>query len=109
MTSNHECPYCEEPQEYCNDDGFSQDEAWDEECTSCGKSYRLTGWYDECYNAHPADCLNGAPHNFKQIIGAPSEWFIGKFRCTACAKEEHRGGHHMPDYSNPLDDAGGTG
>jgi hypothetical protein len=97
--ANHECPYCGKPQEHCNDEPFDQDEIWDEECNDCGKSYRLQGWYTEEYNAEKADCLNGAAHDFRQIVGAPEEWFIGKFRCVSCEEEEHRGGHYFPEVT----------
>ena len=106
--TNHECPYCEAPQEYCNDEGFGQDDTWDEECTECGKLYRLQGWYEEEYSAEKADCLNGEPHDFKQIVGYPKEWFIGKFRCSACDKEEHRGGHYFAEPGDAPTPPGGA-
>ena len=72
MNENHRCPYCDASQEHCNDEPFDQDDTWDEMCSDCGKSYRLTGWYEECYSASPAT----------------STWY--------CGKEEHRGGHYFP-------------
>ena len=99
MNSNHECPYCNAKQEHVNDEPFEQDEVWDEECSSCGKTYRLHGWYEENYRAEKADCLNGdVPHNFVQIMGLPKEHFIGKFRCSVCSKKEDRGGSFWPEY-----------
>ena len=98
MTGNHECPYCDADQEYCNDEGFGQDETWEEECTECGKTYLLTGRYVEEYSAARADCLNGGEHDYRPIKGYPEEWFIGKYRCRQCAREDHRGGHYFPEF-----------
>ena len=88
--TNHECPYCGKPQEYVNDEGFSQDKRWEQECPDCGKTYMLRGWYEECYDAKPADCLNGSPHKFEPRKGYPEECFIGKFQCKDCGKRETR-------------------
>ncbi len=95
--SDYECPYCGAEHDYTNDEPFQQDETWDQECPSCEKSFRMRGWYTENYDTWKADCLNGAQHNFEQMAGYPKEWFIGKFRCKDCGKEEERGGHYWPE------------
>lgn len=100
--NNHECPYCNAPQEHTNDEGFRQDETWTEECTECGKSYRLQGWYVEEYSAEMADCLNGSDHDYRPITGYPREYFLGKFCCKMCDKKTSK--EPTPETLLPTED-----
>lgn len=68
--SDIECPYCDASLEVCHDDGFgyAEDEAHEMECGQCGKNFVFYTYISFAYAPHQADCLNGAPHNFR-------DWF----------------------------------
>lgn len=84
MNANHNCPYCDAPQEHCNDEPFDQDAMWEEECSSCGKFYMLQGWYVEEYDASVADCLNGGVHDLRPVRCFPPGLGFGQYQCRAC-------------------------
>ena len=70
MSKDVECPYCEEWNEICHDDGFGYDEdrAHEMECDHCGKNFVFHTSISFHYEAGKADCLNGDPHNFREWV-----------------------------------------
>lgn len=66
--SDLECPYCGEGNDICHDDGFGyeEDRAHEMECDHCGKSFVFHTSISFYYSPEKADCLNGAPHNFRE-------------------------------------------
>lgn len=68
MSKDVECPYCEEWNEICHDDGFGYEEgvAHEMECAHCEKSFVFHTSISFYYEAGKADCLNGAPHAFRE-------------------------------------------
>lgn len=84
-----ECPYCEkemrEPDE-CHD----PDVNYEKQCPHCEKYFVFTVGYIKTFDADKAPCLNGGDHGWKPIIGAPAEYFKGRFRCIYCGDEEKR-------------------
>lgn len=86
------CPYCEKENDICHDDGayYSEDSAEEMECEHCEKKFMVSTSISYFFSGEKADCLNDGEHDWKQIIGAPKEHFIGRFRCSQCGEEEHR-------------------
>lgn len=84
--STIECPYCdaeiEEPDE-CPDPSTT----YEHECPECGKTFIFTVDYTKDFYPETADCLNGAPHDYQPIHGAPDWWFKDKRRCSMCRHE----------------------
>jgi len=80
------CPYCgykndvDEPYDYIDGGEY--------QCSECEKNFWLIVEYDPFAHAYKADCLNGEPHNFRLIHGAPRKYFINKIRCKDCSHEE---------------------
>lgn len=86
------CPYCDHSYELDHDDGrfYDESEREKEECPECGKNFLVRSSQSWHFEGEAADCLNGAKHDWVQIVGAPKEHFIGRFRCLFCDEEEHR-------------------
>jgi hypothetical protein len=81
-----ECPYCKAEQpapDDCDDPSVN----YQHECGECGKSFIFTVDYTKDFYPEKADCLNGGEHDYKQIKGCPSEYFIGRKRCSMCDDE----------------------
>lgn len=85
--SHIECPYCEAdcgiPDEH-EDAGVSVQM----ECESCHKNFVYYAEYSVDYYSDKAPCLNGEEHKWEQIIGAPREYFIDRYRCKYCDEEK---------------------
>ncbi len=81
-----ECPYCGAEWDW-GGDPLDQDEEVEEECEECGKSFMVTCNYSVSYDCNKADCLNGAEHDWRPIVGIPKEYFENKRRCSMCGKE----------------------
>ena len=81
-----ECPYCEkeieEPDE-CPDPS----ERYEHQCPECDKNFTFTIDYTKDFYPDKADCLNGVPHDYQPIKGAPDWWFKGKRRCSMCQNQ----------------------
>jgi len=86
MSDDVECPYCEEWQEICHDDGYGyeEDEVFQQECSDCGKVFTFTTAISFDYWAYKAPCKNGGDHKWVKIRGSPSKFFENKYRCDYC-------------------------
>lgn len=79
-----ECPYCAWPQDIDHDGGYGyqENETFEQECSSCGKTfvYRTTMWFE--YKVKTAACLYGVKHD----LVATKTWLVGntKMECRAC-------------------------
>lgn len=94
MSQDVECPYCGKWNEVCHDDGFGYDEgvAHEMECEHCEKSFVFHTSIHFYYSAGKADCLNGAPHDFREWRKLyEHEGKIYQNRtCRGCGKEERQ-------------------
>ena len=86
--SNLYCPYCEHDCGDYVDDCHEQDTEYEYQCPECNKNFIFTIEYEPNYSSSKADCLNGGEHDFKPIIGYPTEYFKNKVRCSMCGKEK---------------------
>ena len=84
-----ECPYCGAEVEINHDDGYgyTEDEAHQQECDKCDKTFVFHTGIIFLYEAKKADCLNGSEHQWEPRKGWPEELFIGKERCSVCEEE----------------------
>jgi hypothetical protein len=80
------CPYCEH--KFYPDDFVECGESAEWQCPECEKNFYMTWEWNPTFRAYQAPCLNGEPHNYAKMIGAPKEYFIGKVRCKYCDHEE---------------------
>lgn len=92
MYKDIECPYCGHWQDIDHDDGYGYEEGrtYNQECGKCGLTFIYYTSMHFSYEPQKAPCLNGEPHDFQQIVGAPREHFIGRFACSGCGKKERR-------------------
>jgi len=83
------CPYCDEGIEINHDDGYGykEDETYEQECRSCGKTFAFTSYISYSYNTNRADCLNGGTHEWEPMHIYPKHWPEAR-RCKGCGKEE---------------------
>ena len=102
---DEKCPYCDEWQEINHDDGYGyeEDRVYQQECTSCGKTFVYTTAIILSYNAEKADCLNGADHDWQPTITYPKE--CTKMYCTMCDEHreptsEEKERHKIPEFEN---------
>ena len=86
---NVQCPYCENWQEVCHDDGFgySEDKAHEDQCLNCEKYFVFHTSISFRYSSGKADCLNGSDHDWKKMIIYPKFWPDAR-RCSDCEMEE---------------------
>ena len=86
MSIEVECPYCEEYVKISPDDHYEGREEY--ECSKCLKNFEVLAEVEVNYNScGKADCINGGEHKWKQICGAPTIHFKGKYRCEDCSAE----------------------
>ncbi len=85
--SDDKCPYCDAKVEICHDDGYGydEDEFFQQECGSCGKSFVFETSILVVHETFKADCLNGEPHKFKKTITFPPKY--ARMRCSTCGTE----------------------
>lgn len=78
------CPYCGLSQDICHDDGYGYDEdvRHQQECYGCHKTFVFKTYISFLYAVFHADCLNGAPHEYKITDTIPR--FAGQAECTVC-------------------------
>lgn len=62
-----QCPYCKTSQEINHDDGYgyTEDDAHQQECVGCEKTFIFFTSISFSYRVIKADCLNGAYHDYK--------------------------------------------
>ena len=82
-----ECPYCEEITKFDDSDMYEQDENYEIECNHCEKIFQASLSYLKCFHPISTECLNTGEHTYKQIVGCPSIYFRGKYRCSQCSLE----------------------
>lgn len=85
MSNDMECPYCGADQEVCHDDdgsGYSQDEAHEQQCSHCEKTFVFYTTISFSYSPKKADCLNGGNHRWKITSTFPR--IYSKMRCLDC-------------------------
>lgn len=84
-----ECPYCETEQDINHDDGYGYDEneVFEQECGSCGKTFVYTTHTSHSYDASKADCKNGGEHNLKKKHIFPEEFGVGVMLCADCGDD----------------------
>lgn len=89
MSYDVNCPYCDVELEINHDDGYGYDEdqKYTQVCSRCGKVFIFTTTIILSHEAEIAPCQNGEPHNYEPIKGAPSEFFVGRKRCSYCDEE----------------------
>lgn len=82
-----ECPYCEACVEINHDDGYGYEEDgnYEQECGECEKVFAYTTWITVHHSAKKADCLNGAPHQYKKTATYPPEF--ARMHCVDCGHE----------------------
>lgn len=96
MNKDVECPYCEEWNGICHDDGFGYEEdvAHEMECEHCEKSFVFYTSIIRHYEARKADCLNGSEHNFRDwqrvSFSGPKRLWIRRCRDCGTGEQEWR-------------------
>ena len=87
MSKDTECPYCGADVEINHDDGYGYDEDgnYEQECRECKKVFAYTTQIIFHHEATKADCLNGAPHQYKKTVTFPAEF--ARMRCMDCGHE----------------------
>ncbi|MCK5616941.1 hypothetical protein KAR91_84545 [Candidatus Pacearchaeota archaeon] len=78
------CPYCEELTEFDDSDMYESNEHYEVECNHCKKTFQVYLEYEKLFTPNATPCLNGEDHAWRQIVGAPSIHFKGKYLCTHC-------------------------
>ncbi len=85
--SDLQCPYCDADLDD-PDDCYKEDEAYEGHCPYCDKGFVFTLSYSVSYEATQAPCMNGEPHDWKEIHGSPKEYFENRRRCSYCDQEK---------------------
>ena len=87
--SDVNCPYCSAEQEINHDDGqgYEENTFHEQQCVCCDKNFTFTTSIHFYYEAHKADCLNDASHNYKKTYTSPIEFT--KMKCTTCEDERN--------------------
>lgn len=84
------CPYCGESVaiSYDEDGGFDNAYYQDKEtCSQCGKGYMCITRVTVTHQARKAGCLNGEPHQYKEIQAHPSGLGLPPYRrCVDCGQ-----------------------
>lgn len=97
-----ECPYCEkdipDPEE-CHDTSVN----YEHQCPECEKYFTFGIDYTIDFYPAKADCLNGAPHDYRPIVGCPDWWFKGKRRCSMCHEQIQIEAPVPPTEALPID------
>jgi len=87
MSETIKCPYCEEYVEFQPDEHYEGYEEY--QCPKCSKNFEVFAEVTTDYSTvGKADCLNGAAHKWRQIVGLPEFHFKGKYRCEDCSAEK---------------------
>lgn len=62
-----ECPYCEKDNEYDTEQN-AEDVPHQMECRECEKTFVFYVSYCPSFSSCKADCLNGAPHQWEDML-----------------------------------------
>lgn len=79
------CPYCGHEH---SDSWEASDESDDEQCGECGKHFSYTSYTTRNFTSKKVDCLNGSPHDWKNVSGYYPGYPDAK-RCKVCQKSEY--------------------
>jgi len=94
MSKDLECPYCEEWNEVCHDDGggYAEDQNHEMQCAHCQKHFVFQTSISFHYESSPADCLNGSPHDITEwaTIDERDGLIRERRRCKDCDHDEWR-------------------
>ncbi len=84
MRNDVNCPYCNSEQDINYNDGYGyeEDKLHEQQCSKCDKYFTYTTGIIFVYESYQADCLNGAPHDFKPTITYPKEGTM--MECVSC-------------------------
>jgi len=87
MNDDVECPYCGAEQEINHDDGYgyTEDQAYEQECGECEKTFVFHTSISFYYSVNKADCLNGGEHKYRKTCTYPKKYT--KMRCQDCDHE----------------------
>ena len=83
------CPYCGKEQDINHDDGYGYEEDgnYEQECSSCDKTFAFTTMISFHYNVNKSDYLNGGEHKWKPSCGYPPLWPDARY-CEDCGLRE---------------------
>lgn len=96
--NDFECPYC--GKDLCEPgDCREMERNYEWECGYCGKVFQFSVDYTINFYTKKADCLNGDPHDYRKIVGAPDWWFKDKRRCSMCGDQIELAPPVFPDRS----------
>lgn len=94
MNHDLDCPYCDAANEVCHDDGqgYEEGRAHEMTCCECGKDFVFHTHLSFDYFPAKADCLNGAPHRFREWrrLWEHEGYAIDDRRCQDCDHVEKR-------------------
>jgi transcription elongation factor Elf1 len=88
LARDMECPYCGEqqyvfPQETYFD-RYDEDHIYEQQCEACDKAFAFRRFEIVQYEAHKADCLNGAEHPFQPTHTHPVQ--ATEMECPDCGR-----------------------
>lgn len=85
---NAVCPYCDAEQSDSWEINCDDGETVQTECDTCEKTILFTLHVTVQYSTDTAPCMNGeSEHQWRQRVGAPKEYFVGKQVCDRCFAE----------------------
>lgn len=89
MSKDFQCPYCGSWQEHDTDQSKSGP-LHQTSCFECEKSFVFSVEYYPTFSVHKADCLNGAPHDYKDRLEGNEyyqQYFSKWIQCRDCDHE----------------------
>ena len=95
------CPYCEEPNEVCHDDGqgYEEGEYHQMECSSCRKWFIFSTVVSFDYTSKAANCLNEGEHDWYITTTIPK--FATKMQCSQCGEKRNPSNSEKKFYNIP--------
>lgn len=100
-----DCPYCDESMEEPDFDCDIPNKVYEYECDSCEKKFVFTFEYSRDFYAHKADCLNGAPHDYRERTCCPEYMGVGIYICRDCEHKETRWAERLEKLKAILETA----
>ena len=92
MSKDVQCPYCHEWNEICHDGGYgyTEDDTFNQECRSCGKSFAFSTSIVFYYEVYKAPCLN--EEEGEHFFYPYSRWTGSEYEqhqiCSLCGYDE---------------------